>query len=136
MNPLKQYKRQSMFGGWTRVELLLQLYEEAINNLKICEEKQTTPDDAIFVNAFLQSQKAILAIHSGLKPDEYEIAFNVARLLHFTLVCIEERRFGDATKVLTELHQGFLAIADEAKQLEAEGAIPPMPTTDSYQAIG
>ena len=136
MKELQKYKRQSMFGGWTRVELLLQLYQEAINQMKICEELASTPSSANYVAAFLQAQKAILAIHSGLKPDEFEIAFNVARLLHFVLVCMEKKDFGDASKILSELHEGFVAIAEEAKELEAKGEIPPMPSEDSFQTVG
>lgn len=134
MEPVKKYKRQSLFGGWTRVELLLELYDEAIENIKICQ--QSSIESQTYANAFLKAQKTILAIHSGLKPDEYEIAFNVARLLHFVLVCLEQKKYDDSLKVLLELQVGFKAIEEEAKKLEAEGKIPPLVNEDSVHTVG
>ena len=127
------YKRQSLFGGWTRVELLLQLYERAIESVVNTKAAEEINDPAAYSRFFVDAQKTILAIHSGLKPDEYDVAFNIARLLHFVLTCLEKKSFDDAIKILTEMKSGFESIRDEANQMEAEGKIPPLESSDVYR---
>ena len=134
MQKLKQgvgaYNKQALFGGWTRVEMLLQLYDRAIKALQNAELALELDQQDAFVTHYIESQKVLLAIHSGLKPDEYEVAFNVARLLHFVLGCIGERNFKDAIKILGELRNGFAAIAHDANELEKCGEIPAMEDHD------
>ncbi len=133
MNKLAAYKRQEMFGGWTRIDLLLQLYDRAIEKTADAKLALETNNDDAYVQSFVDSQKTILAIHSGLKPDEHDVAFNVARLLHFVLQCLAEKKFDDAIKVLSELRDGFGAIAEEANELELNGEIPPMDDADMFR---
>ncbi len=133
MNAIGAYQKQSLLAGWTRIDLLLQIYERAITSIDACEIAFKENDESAYVRHFIQAQKAVLAIHAGLKPDEHEVAFNVARLLHFVLVCIEKRDFKAAAKVLRELRDGFAAVADEVNRLEREGMIPPVPGDDTFQ---
>lgn len=127
------YKKQNVFYAWTRVDMLIALYERAITTISETNKAMVSGDNEAYAKNFLDAQKTILAIHSGLKPDEHEVAFNVARLLHFCLQCMVNQKFEDALKVLTELHSGFQAIEEEANALEAEGKIPPMPKSDTFR---
>ena len=133
MSKLNSYKEQNAFGGWTRIGMLLAIYQSAIESfteaerLSACDDKS---DDFAF--HYLKGQKAILAIHAGLKPDTHEVAFNIARLLHFVLERVESGNFADAIKVLKNMHEGFRAIQAEANQLESEGQIPAIETADPY----
>lgn len=124
------YNKQTLFGGWTRVEMLLQLYDRAIVSLGGASMALEADDQETYAKLFIDGQKAILAIHSGLKPDEHDVAYNVARLLHFVLTCLAEKNFDDAVKVLSELRDGFAAIADDANELEKTGVIPAMEAHD------
>ena len=103
------YKKQSLLKGWTRVDLLLQIYDRAITSIEACGFANDNDDLPAYSRHFIDAQKAILAIHSGLKPDEDEVAFNVARLLHFAAIAIEKKEFEDAIKILRELRDGFAA---------------------------
>lgn len=132
---LRSYNKQVLFGGWTRIDMLIQLYDRAIASLEGAQESMEAGDDATYARLFLDAQKTILAIHTGLKADEYEIAFNVARLLHFALVSIENRNFKDAIMVMSNLRDGFNGIADEANELERTGQIPSFETHDELQMI-
>ena len=133
-SPINAYKIQDLSGNWTRIEMLLKLYDRAVVSITGAEEALQSNDEAAFSRNYVDAQKTVLAIHTGLKPDEYEIAFNIARLLHFVLRCLEERKFADAKKVLNQLRSGFAAIAAEANELEQAGSIPPMETSDEYSA--
>ena len=124
------YNKQSLFGGWTRVEMLLQLYDRAIMALEGAEMALKMDNQDSYVKYYIESHKVLLAIHSGLKPNEYEVAYNVARLLHFVSICIGEKNFKDAIKILGELRIGFAAIAHDANELEKCGEIPTMEAHD------
>ena len=130
---LGKYKKQNLFAGWTRIDVLLQLYDRAISSISATKAAFESEDQQNYAKFFLDSQKAILAIHAGLKPDEHEIAFNIARLLHFVLKGLEDKKFEQALLVMTKLRAGFGAIAEEANELERQGQISPMEANDAYQ---
>ena len=130
---LGAYKKQDIFGGWTRIDLLIQLYDRAIEKVSETKAAYESGDNDVYVQGFMDSQKTILAIHSGLKADEHDVAFNVARLLHFVLQSLAEKSFSDAIKVLSSLRDGFVAIEAEANELELSGNIPPMDTVDVFR---
>ena len=113
--------------------MLLEIYDKAIDSLSAAQELRNANSNE-FAKHLLAAQKAILAIHAGLKPDEDDVAFNIARLLHFVLVQIEENQISVAIKILGNLRSGFGAIQAEANQLEAKGAIPPVPDSDAFVA--
>ncbi|MEO1530283.1 MAG: hypothetical protein AAFX06_33240 [Planctomycetota bacterium] len=121
------YKRQSLQSGWTRVDLLLEIYDRAIAAIQNCEAAEKAGDDVLFGKQSVLAQKALLAIHSGLKPEEDEVAFNIARLLLFAADAVEAKNYGAAVKVLQDLRGGFAAVAEEANQLERDGVIPGFP---------
>ena len=89
----------------------------------------------MYAAQLLQAQKALLAIQTGLKPEESEVAFNIARLLHFVLARVADKEFAPAIHVLETLREGFQGIADEANDLEAKGEIPALPEIDTFQSI-
>ena len=130
MSNVNAYDHAQAFGGWSRIDLLLAIYEKAIDGLTMASEALKAENKDDYAAHVLGAQKAILAIHAGLKPDEYEVAFNVARLLHFVLSCIENKEFDDAIKIMSELFAGFQAIHDEATSLELSGQIPKLQLND------
>ncbi|QDT11882.1 hypothetical protein [Planctomycetes bacterium K23_9] len=131
---LKNYKKQSLSAGWTRVEMLLEVYDHAITSVDGCQSASESEDATSFTRHYIAASKALLAIHSGLEPHKDEVAFNVARLLHFVVTCFDERKYAEASKVLNQLREGFAAVAEEVNQLERDGAIPPVRERDCYQS--
>ena len=132
MSPLHTYQKQKLQSGWTRVEMLLQVYDHAIGCIEGCQAAIREKQPSNYSKHLLKAYKAILALHSGLKADEDEVAFNIARLLHFAIVCIEKKELEPALKILRDLRNSFAAIADEANSLEAQGVIQPMPAEDAF----
>ena len=127
---IEQYTNLATFNGWSRIDMLLEIYDCAISSFQQAKSSLEAENELEFAQHFIKGQKAILAIHAGLKPDEHDIAFNIARLLHFVLQKIEERDFDSTITVLTSMRSGFAAIQNEANQLESKGEIPSMPTDE------
>ena len=129
------YQIETMFGGWTRVDMLLALYDRAIASTRGAELAKEAGNDAQFAEKFMDAQKCILAIHGGLKPDEFEIAFDIARLLHFVLTRLSEHKFEEAAHFLDKLRASFESIRDEATELEKAGQIPPLELSSGLDAM-
>ncbi|MEO1616793.1 MAG: flagellar protein FliS [Planctomycetota bacterium] len=132
---MKAYQRKNIHVGWTRVDLLLMLYEKAIDAIDACEIAKQTGDQALYIKHEMTARKVFLAIHSGLKPEENEVAFNIARLLHFVLLSFDEQRYDDCKRILGQVRDGFASVAEEANELEQRGAIPPLAEKDTFESI-
>ena len=135
MHQLKSYQKKSISSGWTRIDLLLMLYDKALASVEACEIALEAGDEVAFRKQEMQVRKVILAIFSGLKPEESEVANNIARLLEYVLFTFDQRRFEASKKILNQIREGFLQITDEANRMEREGEIEPMPNSDSFQSI-
>lgn len=130
---LSTYSKNQVIGGLSRVDLLLEIYERAIMALEGCSTSAAANDTTTFCQQFVKAQKAIAAIHAGLKPEQDEVAFNVARILHFVLAEMSAKNFNSAIKLLSNLRDGFAAISEEANQLERDQVIPPLPSHENYR---
>lgn len=137
MNPARSnaYQIQSMSGGWTRIDMLLALYDRAIVSVRCAQQAKLENQQILFLEKFLDAQKCVLAIHSGLKPDEYELAYEIARLLHFIMTRLCEHEFDEAAYFLEKIRKSFEAIREEATRLENEGQIPPLAFTHDINAM-
>ena len=134
-NRPKNYAIQTQFGGWRRIDMLLAIYDKAIAAIRAVQEAVETNDNTTYAIRMAESQKCILAIHSGLKPDEHDVAYNIARLLHFVLLKLEEKNYGEAAHFLELLRSGFAQIYDEAVALEEQGVIPALMSNDSVSSL-
>lgn len=122
----KKYSVETRFQGWTRIDMLLALYDRTIANVKAAQQAKASDQTVLFGEKMLDAQKCLFGLFSGLKPEQDEIAFNNARLLHFAMGRLIENQFDDVLLVLESIRNGFESIREEATQLEKEGHIPPM----------
>ncbi|MEM6473070.1 MAG: hypothetical protein AAF802_26145, partial [Planctomycetota bacterium] len=111
------------------------LYGKAIEAVEACEIALQANEEQLYLKHAMSARKVFLAIHSGLKPEEDEVAFNIARLLHFVLISFDEKRFDECKRVLGQIREGFQRIADEANELERNGVIPPLVERDAFESI-
>jgi flagellin-specific chaperone FliS len=130
----RTYPLQSQLQGWTRIDMLIALYDRAISTVRSLSDhasrsEQTPPDK------FLDAQKCLLAIHAGLKPDESEVAFNVARLIHFVSGELIAFRYDSAIVILESLRNTFESIREEATRLELNGLIPSLENSQSLNTV-
>lgn len=127
MTPYQKY-RTSTACGWTRVDMLLAVYDAAILAL---DEALAGPaaDAAAAPEARLKAQQLVLLLLEGIDDSAGEPAPSIRRLLLFVLDRLQSRSgddWRDARKVLSLLRDGFQQVADEARRLEQSGAIPPL----------
>ncbi|OYP32362.1 flagellar protein FliS [Rhodopirellula sp. MGV] len=135
MQHVAQYQKKSISSGWTRVDMLLMLYDKALAAVEACEIAHETGDQALFTKHEIQARKVFVALLSGLKTDEDEVAYNIARLLDFVLFTFEERRFDSCKTILNQVRDSFAQVAEQVNEMERNGQIPAMPDSDSFQSI-
>jgi flagellin-specific chaperone FliS len=124
---LQAYRRSSL-TQWTRIDLLVALYqatERSLNAGAAAIDRQNLPEIAAIL---LKVQKQILAIIEGI-DDSDDTASNVKRLLTFCLGCVASRqapRWRDAARIVGELRAAFEAIQDVGRAMESRGEIAPI----------
>lgn len=126
---------ETMINGWTRIDMLLALYQRSIDSVQAAKDAKQSENDSTMRVYILEAQKTILALHSGLKADEDAIAQNIARLLNFVLLRIEEQQFDEASRFLEQLHESFSSIRETAVELEAAGVIPPISNANVVDTV-
>lgn len=120
---------------WTRIDLLLALYDETIAQLQKALET-ATEHGAEAARPLLQRFDLLLSgLVAGANPNGGELAVDFLRLYEFIAHCSQESsivKLRAALNVLTMLREGLLGIREEAARLEREGAIP---SADSQRLV-
>jgi flagellar biosynthetic protein FliS len=136
MNPYRSYRRPEPSTGWTRIDLLLALYDGALERLDKAEAALRAGDQATAVPLLARAQLIVTALASGVRVDvNEEMGTNMLRLYDFVvreLAVPQVERIGNARKVLRDLREGFEAIREEANDLERKGQIQ---TADQLQLV-
>ena len=115
--------------------MLLMLYDKVIASVEACEIYDEAGDRIAYSKHEIQARKAFIAIFSGLKPTESEVAYNVTRLRDFAMFSFDNRNFGQCKQVLSQIRDGFAQISDLANDMERRGEISSMPDSDSFESI-
>lgn len=137
MNPYETYQRQRT-TSWTRIEMLLALYEGAIARLEEARSLLASGNAVGAAPALVRAQRIVAELLSGVDLSHGEVPSNFQRLYAFVLQAIassEARQIDGALEVLRTLQEGLLEIRTEATQLERSGAIPPIDSGRALQAI-
>lgn len=129
MNPHQQYRRTSSWG-WTRVDMLIHIYNHTINALEQGAElleRGASADELLTVR--LDAQKRILLISDGLAVDQGGTAVSVMQLCVFALDQIQTDSvdaWKSAASVLSTVREGFLEVQETLREAEHSGEIPPL----------
>ena len=121
--------QQQRGEGWSRVDMVLALYETTLARIAEAREfaAQGKQDQAALHR--LRIVTLIAAIDSGLNLEHGEIPVNIHRLCQFATRCVADgstENLDNAARVLGELRDAFRAIREQAAGLEAAGEIPPL----------
>lgn len=126
MKPHILYKSRQA-TGWTRVDMLLAVYDGVIRAIDQGIAASMQPGTGIPATARLQAQKLLLLLLEGIDPKAGEVAESSRQLLVFCVEQIQSAVTSDwmtARKVLALLREGFQDIREEAQKLEESGQIP------------
>lgn len=135
MSIYQAYQRQQTLG-WTRVEMLLALFDRAILRLEeslaaLREGKDARPQLA-------QCQMVVAGLATGVHPGFGEMAKNFQRLYEFVLYSLNDGRVDKlegALRVMNTMRDGFRETRAEAVRLERTGEIPPVDSSTALQAL-
>ncbi len=130
MTPYNLYRTRAA-TGWTRIDMLLAIYDAALRALDEALAAMTAQGQAA-PQVRLKAQQFVLLLLEGIDESAGEPAPSIRRLLLFVLDRMQEgtkSSWHDARKVLALLREAFQQVASEAVRLEQQGAIPPLDLT-------
>jgi flagellar secretion chaperone FliS len=128
MNAYQKYRRTDDPTGWTRMDMLLALYDKALERLDRAEAALRADDPATAVPQLAKTQLIVTELASGVRVEiNPEANTNMLRLYEFVaheLARATVEGIENARKVLRTLREGFEAIRAEANDLERSGQLP------------
>lgn len=123
---IKAYGEQQA-NAWTRIEMLIAIYDGAIDRIRRAESALASSDDSAAEEHRLAAQQLVLQLISGidlqfgtLAAQVHSLCVHVASELNQTT----QQSLSHCGRVLWKLRDGFEGIRGEAIELEASGAIP------------
>lgn len=130
MNAYRAYRRPEPSAAWTRIDLLLALYDGALERLQKAEAALRQGDEAAAVPLLVRAQLIVSGLASGVRSDgtNEEMAANMLRLYEYVTHELRQPRLAgieNARKVLATLREGFETIRGEAAELERSGRLQP-----------
>jgi flagellar protein FliS len=127
MNPYQKYRRHEP-TGWTRIDMLLALYDKALENLNRAEAALRANDSTTAISLLAKTQLIVTGLAAGIRIDvNPEVNTNMLRLYEFVvneLIKTSVEAITSARKVLGTLREGFETVRDEANELERTGRLP------------
>ncbi len=127
MNPYRSYKPNEPASGWTRIDLLLALYDKALERLDRAEGSLLAGEPQDAVPQLAKTQHIIAELAAGVRVEvNPEANTNVLRLYEYLAAELSRpaiENIGNARKVLRTLREGFEAVRAEANELERTGRL-------------
>jgi flagellar secretion chaperone FliS len=128
MNAYRAYRKNEQSTGWTRIDLLLAVYDKALLRLDQAEAALKAGHVAKAVPLISKAQLAVSTLAGGVRAGAgNEQGVNMLRLYEFVVRELSEPSFEkieSARQILKTLRQGFEAIRSEAIALERSGRLP------------
>jgi flagellin-specific chaperone FliS len=128
MNPYRAYRKSEQSTGWTRIELLLAVYDKALLRLDQAEAALKDGRKEAAVPLIAKAQLAVSVLAGGVRAGAgNELGVNMLRLYDFVVRELTDpqiEKIDSARSVLKNLRQGFETIRTEANALERSGRLP------------
>jgi len=125
MTPHQAYHRSSQ-SGWTRIEMLLAIYDETITAIEGGLEILNQDRMADYPAQQLRASQLCLLLISGIDPGGSDVSRQIYSLCLFCLNQISQPVAGNwthARDLLMTLRSGFQEIREQGIQMENEGTI-------------
>lgn len=140
MSPMKAYKQQQQPTSWPRIDLLLALYEGAIERLNKALPLLRAGDETAARHYLARVQGIVLELAAGINLEVNDPAsVNLLRLYEFFVHATagtDPKQLEAVLRSLTTLRDGFREIRRDAVELERTGAIPACDSPRMMVAMG
>lgn len=140
MTPLRTYRQHQEAVAWTRIDMLLALYDGLIDRLGRALAALESNDSGTAGTLMMRSQTLVMEMLAGVNPEAGDPASkDLIRLYEFVANAIaraDKRHLESAIRVLGTLREGFRGIRAEAVQLERDGVIPSLHSPGAVLATG
>ena len=127
MNHVHNAYRQSRNTSLTRVDTLIKLYQKTITTIENAQQAIESNDIGAAENHKILAYRCLIALLDGIKPEHDEVSANTHRICLYAINQVWEgsvNNFANAAKVLSPIRNAFVAIRDDAVQMELSGEIP------------
>jgi flagellin-specific chaperone FliS len=129
MNPYQAYRRpEPAAASWTRMDLLLALYDKALERLDRAEASLAAGDEHPAVQQLLKVQFTVTELSAGVNLDvNPELGANLLRLYEYVAHELKAPRaegVRNARKILKTLREGFEGVREEGNAIERRGMVP------------
>lgn len=124
-----QAYRQVQAQSWTRVDMLLALYDKSLLAIDAGIVVLSAERTIEVPPARVQVQRLLLGLIDGMDIEKDETSQNLARLLMFSIRKTgtdDVQGWQDARRIVQTLREAFAGVRDEAVQAERLGEIPPI----------
>lgn len=125
-SPIKAYGEQRA-NAWTRIEMLLAIYDGAIDRIGKAQTAMESGDCALVEENRLAAQKLVVQLISGIDLQFGTLAAQIHNLcIHVAseLNNATPKSLSHSASVLWKLREGFEGIREEAITLESTGELP------------
>jgi flagellar protein FliS len=126
MDPQSAY-RQQYSPGWTRADMLLALFDGAIQRLELAADALRSGDRMTALRLLTRAELLVCELASGVDP-AYVHAANFLRLYGEASNAISaatSEQIDVALTILRGMRTSVAGLRDEAARLEREGLLPP-----------
>ena len=137
MDPREVYKNQRIVG-WTRIDMLLALFEAAESDLKDAQTALQDGDGVLARRLRLRALRIVTHLVAGLNANYGELSDRLRQLYEYVQACLLDEsasQLHSATNVLSTLRDGFEEIRGEAVRLESQGVIPPVEEAAAFERM-
>jgi flagellin-specific chaperone FliS len=127
MNPSVAYKQQQALG-WTRIDMLLALYDGAIERLEQACAALNRGDTSSAQSALLRAQRMVMELLAGVDMKYGEVSRRFTQVYEYVLWSISEAapaQISSSLSVLKTVRDGLEQVRNEVVELERSGQIPP-----------
>lgn len=132
-NRYAQSYQQQQAGAWTRIDMVLALYDKTLSTLQQLSEA-VAANSAAAEPLRLKASQLVLGICHGLDFEYGELPHSIAKLCEFVNDRIWNGSADDIQQCmgpLATVQEAYHQIRDEAAQLERDGKIPPPPESNA-----
>ena len=124
--------------SWTRIDMLLALYNAAINHIQQAQAAMDDNDERAARRSRMKALRIVVALRAGLNPEYGELVEKLESLCHFVETCLEagsREDLASSIRVLNTLREGYEGVREEAVKLESDGTIPPLQMDSAVQRM-